>query len=358
MTLNKELSSLNSDGVFLVFDLTDPTSQKLSARIEYYYNTEQEIFTYREFVLCTFAHDSYGTNNMILVLELDDIPVTFEEDGTVSYQTASLTKDGTNEKNAFMDYIIFNGTGSLSVLGSENSNSAFWREYRLINSKYNIVGSFSLPWWSKHYEFESTQNNIPQTLYSLITKTFEGKELWDTATMKNLDLEFAFNVMNEFYETKHEEKKWTSYDNFKAAGYSAIKSWVEEKKASDMPNELPVLADVKKEKIAPNPEAGFLGNIFSLSHLAEENYDNSNFNLFFGAYNKDTDGDFFNFLVKKYLNTCGITDDNWIKNFTYSYTFGKDEKGETIFKRFLIPVTNEDTTSFKARYDEALKKAE
>lgn len=354
-TLNRELSSLNSDGVFLVFDCTDETSGVLSARIEYYYNTLEKQFTYREFALCTFHDDTYGSNDMVLVLELTDIPVTFEEDGSVSYQGGSLDESGTNNKNAFMDYIILNGTGSLSVLGSEDSNSAFWREYRLINVKNNIIGSFSLPWWSVHYEFAPTEEDLPSTLTSLIKDNCtKNSKLWDKDTMLKLNLEFAFKVMDEFYVTQHEEKKWTSYSDFKNAGYSEIKEWVKGKTFSRMVNELPVLANLKSEVIAPSPESAsnVNGNIYSLSHLQEAKYTESNFDKFFGEYTKEKGGDFSKFLVTKYLNICGITNTNWIENFIYSL-----QTSDYRMTRFLLPVTYASPEEFKKAYEEAKSKS-
>lgn len=344
LKLNKTLSCINDDGVFLVMELHE--GEIPVVRVEYYYNMDTNRFTYREIAMCTFDGSLYniGELNMILLLELNDIPVTFKEDGTISYSTCALNADGKNEQNAIMDYIVLSGDGSLNSSIAPENGSTVWRDYRLIKSENNILAAMSLPWWSAHYDFKFYESPCPETLSEKIkTNLGDNYDTWDKTKLKDTDLNFAYSLLDEFYVTQHEEKTWTDYDSFKAASYFELKQWIKEITPETMKNELPVLADIKNSKVYPYLNSSSK-NYFSLEQYDLESYISTGFNSVFGSYTEDASG-FLNFFATKFLNQCGIMNENYIENFIYSL---QDFSWEN---KFLMEVTTEEPESFRTKYE-------
>ena len=347
LVMNEELSELKDDGLFLVYDVYD--AEVLSARVEYYYNSGTKRFTYREYALCTFdlSNRGMGTNNMILLLELSDIPVEMKDDGTVSYNAGGLSADGDNEKNAIMDYIILSGSGSIATI---TDTSSIWRDYRIINNDDNIIASMSLPWFADHYDFDF-QSTAPAELKSIIQETFSEHPVWDSSVMKTLGLEFAFRIMNQVYATEHDiTPYWEDYDEFLNAGHREFKPWVTDIIPEKMVNEQPVIANLQTRDIAPDSGYGTFSSVYSLSHIQSGEYESCGMNKFFGEYTGSED-ELLTFLAEKFCNKCGIKNENWIENFIYSLKTTYDDQSG---KRFVIPVTTEDPATFKSEYDEAL----
>ena len=345
--MNEELSELKDDGLFLVYDVYD--TDVLSARVEYYYNSGTKRFTYREYALCTFdlSNMDMGTNNMILLLELSDIPVEMKDDGTVSYNAGGLSADGDNEKNAIMDYIILSGSGSIATI---TDTSSIWRDYRIINNDDNIIASMSLPWFADHYDFDF-QSTAPAELKSIIQETFSKHPVWDSSVMKTLGLEFAFRIMNQVYATEHDiTPYWEDYDEFLNAGHREFKPWVTDIIPEKMVNEQPVIANLQTSDIAPDSGYGTFSSVYSLSHIQSGEYESCGMNKFFGEYTGSED-ELLTFLAEKFCNKCGIKNENWIENFIYSLKTTYDDQSG---KRFVIPVTTEDPATFKSEYDEVL----
>ncbi len=350
LKLNETLSSINDDGVFIVLELHENSIPV--ARVEYYYNIDTKRFTYREIAMCTFDGNTMGELNMILVLELNDIPVIFKDDGTISYSTCAINELGRNEQNAIMDYVVLSGKGDLNSGIAPNNGSTLWRDYRLIKSENNILAAMSLPWWSAHYDFKFYESPCPNTLSEIIkTNLGESYEIWNETKLKSTGLAFAYSILDEFYITQHEEKNWTNYDSFKKASYFELNSWIKGITHDRMINEQPVIADINNSKVYPNLANG--GKYFSLEHYSKEEYASTEFNSILGDYYGE-DAGFINFFATKFLNRCGITDENFINNFIYSLRINDSQTSESKNK-FLIEITTEDPESFKEKYEEKIK---
>lgn len=350
----------NDDGIYLSYTIIYENTDV--GIIEYYYNDIEKVFSYRQMVMLTMMNPVDETRiaeAIILTMEYDDIPVASMNE-TGSFRFGQLVNDEI-EKNAFTDHLYI--TTIDSQTGQYNNDGImFNRTYMTGVSSSDCFYSFCHPDLTEAtYPFDHTG------IYNVIKNIENGNknEFLDTADeAKAADAAFMMDIAEYIYSNARSFETagpYDSYDDFMASSLKELCGPVEEQ-IENRENEF-------KEGRHPHSSANPV--IFSWedykSAAAQTMNSNMEFNgvtaetwpaTDFGDFYKDIEPDNMNneelveALISAHLRACGITDDNYIENYSYAEMNEAYKHGMGIWP---IAVTTEAPDVFKENYDKAVE---
>lgn len=359
LELQTDNSRFNDDGIYLQYSIMyDGTSVGF---VDYYYNYETHRFTYRQSVLCTFAFPpSKNVNNLILNLEYKDVEV--KNPLSPEFAAGQLKEDGYLNDDALIDRFSFGDKwydGRLNDYAIENPwfirTNVTTKEVRDKYGDY-ITYSFLQP----DSVVEASGNSwIEMNGYELADVMKKYATVWDDSETderckylidtdverENADIKMIFEILPFMYETgssivTHHSKGsggYESYSEFIDDSYNLMKQ--------EFLTALGLRENIAHYRSVPNPIAynstkklgaaaqkgeNHSGMKFSSVNVYDESneykpnddsiYKEKEFNIFYGEYDSEENTlSVEEFLIRKHLEHCGITNESYINNFIKVY---------------------------------------
>lgn len=234
-----EKCEAKADGVFVRYKIMESGSQVGLIDYYYYKDGKESRISYREYNMLTIdipglnLPETYG----LLVVELNDIPLNNINGNIVDLEAGQLNKDGSLEKNAFVD--IFGLIESDTQQNKLYGKLKMMRRYYSLKMKGNTITSFIQPkgmyyedtFWKdaqplsliKNGEFISDCKNIINGIYG--TDAFTNlinseNEITPTDFVAKKD-KFDIDTLWALYEAVYGDSN--SVKNAKYADYSSFK---------------------------------------------------------------------------------------------------------------------------------------
>ncbi len=336
--LNKDFCKVNSDGIYLQYNIYDQTdTTKAVGFCDYYYNTNTKCFTYRQSVAYTEEFESLQySDNRVINLEYNDVYV--EDIDNLVFKVGQLTSDGSLGKDAFVDTMNIS-----SKIGNGNLCWHFDRYYVTANEVKEDNGLFTI------YSFRQLDDSFTtgQKSYSDYTalETLMKKytdngdcEVKTLSERKAVDMSF----MNEIYPllyaygesiAKHHStvKGYDSYDAFTKDSFKEIGDEIKNKEDKTGTVEVPCPTIYTYNGV--NSKGASTCNLSTFTHTLhfhnlivsgdttkkkEDNYKNFGFESYLGEYSSTEEDDIETFTIKKFLKACGIDNEGYITEFIKS----------------------------------------
>ena len=386
LRFDRNHSRINNDGAYIRYDIMSEYAgweNDAVGRIDYYYNAKDQTFSYRQVVALTIDPSDFAQNmgfnvptpifqTSVLIIQYDDIELDgVEPDGMVSFNTVEFDRNGEIEPKVTIDLINF---GNLSF--HENTDLLYdekvfnmSRYYPMIRSANGKYVSLNLPYIS---ELFTDEKNYPENMKELITSVAgENLRIDNEAEARNVNLDFAMQVMNELYKSPYKHDTYHSYGNFtsdnigKITGLDLIPAGelIQQdgtKYNTSVKGPSPTIYDFENNVIATsqNMVSGALGDLYIYDDAA---YDTSNFKDFFGALSfsdQSVRQESIKKLVKDFLSLLGINNETYAENY---YRMVKQsarrEANNSIYAWFTgVPVNSVDSPDeFENKLIEAYK---
>lgn len=189
------------DGIYIIYDLLGEDGT-VNGRIEYYYSSVEQRFSYREIVAPLFG--SFGAGDQVFVFELLNVPVVKSDDG-YAFKAGNLYDNG----SAFRHVSFINGENNPGNVKNEVEGMLVEDSEILMNFNNNAITAME-------YKNYKTNNLIPLT-----TITGDKIKKFDLTNRKTaLDL----TAQVEFLKTVFEEKTFafSGYDTIEAFNSSSL----------------------------------------------------------------------------------------------------------------------------------------
>lgn len=338
----------NNDGIYLCYTIIYENTDV--GIIEYYYNDIENVFSYRQMVMLTMMNPMDETSiaeAIILTMEYDDIPVASMNE-TGSFRFGQLVNDEI-EKNAFVDHLY--------ITQYNNDGIMFNRTYMTGVSSSDCFYSFCHPDLTEAtYPFDDTD------IYNVIEKIGNGNKLLDTADeAKAADTAFMMNIAEYIYSNARSVETagpYDSYDDFRASSLKELCEPVDENrengfKEGRQPHSSanPVIFSWEDYKSAA---AQTTESAMEFNEITAEIWPITDFGYFYKDIEPDkmSDDELVEALINAHLRACGITDGNYIANYSYAEMNEAYKHGMGIWP---ITVTTETPDAFKDTYDKAVE---
>lgn len=189
------------DGIYIIYDLLGEDGT-VNGRIEYYYSSVEQRFSYREIVAPLFG--SFGAGDQVFVFELLNVPVVKSDDG-YAFKAGNLYDNG----SAFRHVSFINGENNPGNVKNEVEGMLVEDSEILMNFNNNAITAME-------YKNYKTNKLIPLT-----TITGDKIKKFDLTNRKTaLDL----TAQVEFLKTVFEEKTFafSGYDTIEAFNSSSL----------------------------------------------------------------------------------------------------------------------------------------
>ena len=139
----------NSDGIYCAYRVIE--GEKIVGFFSYYYNSNDNTFSYREFVVVTAPQ----TNPLLLALEYEDVKIGDLTSSTPSFAVGQLDNEGVFEKNGFVD--------SIDIIDAISDSSGYVdikRGFITAKSDSSMFASMTRPGEGIHYILRNNSNPI------------------------------------------------------------------------------------------------------------------------------------------------------------------------------------------------------
>lgn len=339
----------NDDGFYVKYDILYDGNR--IGFVQYYYNSTEKVFSYRQMILLTLQMGQ-EIQTALYALEYKDIPVrNLNQLGRFTF--GHLDENRATERNAFADRISFNTDGTFK----------FVRSYISGTSDKKLFASIFRP--DMTYGTEDFDNaDIANAINGLRNSNNNGI-IDKISEAENATLGFIYSIIGEFYANAngirngdsetHGFSSYSSYEDFKSATLDDVKirgghepirknsssydgmamnpvaySWSDGTAAS---------ATIPSELYGSGSTQGVFLDIIL------ENFEKTGFNDFY-KINASTDEDLRKNLIREHLKACGLSNENFIENFTYAAL--NEEYGRATYWPY--GVTTENPESFKEHF--------
>lgn len=355
----------NSDGFYMKYNILSNDDQlKPIGMIQYYYDKKNNRFSYRQSVMLTYLMDigelkDFSADTFIINLEFRDIPVR-NLNQVRGFEFGQLN-GSVIERNAFVDYIRLKDLRTIIEEGKQpyqEQGIRFSRIYISGSSDKNLFQSFMHPDIAM-----ATEKYDKKEIYEIINSLegSNGNNKIDTIEeSKAADLEFIYQILPYFYENAEKiisaDSKsanftpFSSHEEFLNSGFLEFGDDVADNKAKDPLQGFsfyanPVIFSWSEKASASaqttDHESG-LGSGTSFFYVnSKEKLAETDFSNFYPSLNDMEGEEIAKELIKCHLRACGITNDNYIENFTYV------EMQRPIGCIWPNEITTEDPASFK-----------
>ena len=344
LRFDSEHSRINNDGAYIRYDVMsehEGWENDVVGRIDYYYNAKHQTFSYRQLIALTIDPSDFAEKigydvpkavyqTVVLLIQYDDVAIDgVELNGMVSFSTAEFDQNGQIVPNVTINQINF---GNISFYSDATVSQIRYDENVFFMSKYSPIirsadgkyASINLPYTSEIYNDEA---NYPAEMDSLIKSVAgDNRRIDNVIEARNVDLDFAVDVLEALYQKPYKHDTYNSYGNFTSDNIDKVRgitlmpagSFAQQ---SDTYNfsavgPQPTIYDFENGEIATyqNMTNGTVG----LYIFEDSAYNATNFGSFFGNLsfsNPDNRQNSIRTLVKNLLELCGVSDDTYAENY-------------------------------------------
>ena len=348
----------NDDGFYVKYNILYDGNR--IGFVQYYYNSAEKTFSYRQMVLCTLRfgqediqEHTADIQTSLLSLEYMDIPVrNLNQLGRFSF--GQLDEDGAPERNAFADRISFNDDGTFK----------FVRTYISGTSNKKLFSSIFRP--DMTYGTEDFNNDDITKAINELGNSNNNGIIDKISEAEDATLGFIYSIIGEFYANANGIKNgdsgtlgfssYASYKDFKAAtlddvdirgGHEPIRKnsnsydgMAMNPVAYSWSDGIAASATILNELYGSGSTQGVFLDI------TLENFEKTGFNDFY-RINASTDEELRKELIREHLTACGLGNENFIANFTYAAL--DEEYGRATYWPYGI--TTENPESFKEHFE-------
>ena len=232
LRFDSEHSRINNDGAYIRYDVMsehEGWENDVVGRIDYYYNAKHQTFSYRQLIALTIDPSDFAEKigydvpeavyqTLVLLIQYDDVAIDgVELNGMVSFSTAEFDQNGQIVPKVTINQINF---GNVSFYSDNAVKEIRYDENVFFMSKYSPIirsadgkyASINLPYTSEIYNDEA---NYPAEMDSLIKSVAgDNRRIDDVIESRNVDLDFAVDVLEALYQKPYKHDTYNSYGNF------------------------------------------------------------------------------------------------------------------------------------------------